>query len=271
MKICWDNLENMRYSKKTGKWYNGSGGGYIEVDSCGNCGESFLSREGNSKFCSFSCRSSGKNNPMYGKTHTDEVKKKLSNMMKKNIKNMKNIYGVDNISQLDWVKEKKGQFIINKKNISQYISKEGYELLSIDGNNKYAVMKLKCPNNHIFEIKWHSFKTGHRCVECFYDKLRNNGIKDLKSFELYKQYINNYTRISYKNYYKTINPLNLERGRGKYHLDHKYSKAQGFRDNIPSYIIGSYVNLQMLSESENCSKMDKCSITKGELFYEYFK
>jgi hypothetical protein len=52
-------------------------------------------------------------------------------------------------------------------------------------------------------------------------------------------------------------------------LDHKYSKKQGFLDEIPTRIIGSLVNLELISQSENCSKKCKCSITKEELLTNY--
>lgn len=64
---------------------------------------------------------------------------------------------------------------------------------------------------------------------------------------------------------------NQERGRYKdqYHLDHKYSKKQGFDDNINPRIIGHVVNLEWILSSINCSKRANCSITKEELLKEF--
>ena len=53
MKICWDNLEKLRYSHKTKKWYQGNAT-YILNEGCKNCGESFLQAY-DSKFCSVQC------------------------------------------------------------------------------------------------------------------------------------------------------------------------------------------------------------------------
>lgn len=53
------------------------------------------------------------------------------------------------------------------------------------------------------------------------------------------------------------------------HLDHMYSIVQGFKDCIPPWIIGSEVNLRLISRSENTSKNYKCCITKDELFEKY--
>jgi len=57
MKICWDNLEELRYNKKTGKWYKGKGPTtYIYKESCKNCGEPFLAQpHTKGKYCSNRC------------------------------------------------------------------------------------------------------------------------------------------------------------------------------------------------------------------------
>jgi len=261
----------MRYSKKTGMWYNGSGGGYIERDSCRKCGNPFLSRENGSDFCCIKCSRSGEYNGMYGKTHTEEVRNILKGNFKKAQKTIKEKYGVNNISQLEGIKKKKGQFIVNKENIRRELLEDDYELLGLSGSNKYADMKVKCYNGHIFSIKWTYYKAGHRCVECFYQRLRDNGIQDTSGFLLYKRLVEQETTKSYRKFKKIINPSNLERGRGMYHLDHKFSMAEGFKQDIDPKIIGSYINLEMLEESKNCSKAGSCSITKEELMNEYFR
>lgn len=97
MKICWDNLEKLRWSKKTGKWYKGNTT-YEYCERCGVCGESYLKRK-RELVCSYGCSSIGrvlsvetkkkigdkakirfsnpKNNPMYGKKHTEKTKEKI--------------------------------------------------------------------------------------------------------------------------------------------------------------------------------------------------
>ena len=80
MKICWDNLENLRYSKKTGKWYKGKGPTtYIYKEQCEGCNKPYLSQphtKGN--FCSNACQSINKN-PIKGK----KLSKKARENMKK--------------------------------------------------------------------------------------------------------------------------------------------------------------------------------------------
>jgi hypothetical protein len=47
---------------------------------------------------------------------------------------------------------------------------------------------------------------------------------------------------------------------GTYHLDHKYSIAEGFKNNVPVHIIGNIANLEMISARNNLSKCRACSI-----------
>jgi len=58
--------------------------------------------------------------------------------------------------------------------------------------------------------------------------------------------------------------------KGMYHLDHKFSISEGFRNNIPPYIVGSIENLEMIIGRNNLKKHRYCSITKDELIAEYF-
>jgi hypothetical protein len=116
MKICWDNLEKLRYNKKTGKWYDGLSHIYTYIESCKNCGEPFLSiyiTNNKGMYCCKSCARTGKNNPMYGKHLSEETKKKLSEMRKgENHPNWKGGVKKKNVPlydtyaiQLDWCEE----------------------------------------------------------------------------------------------------------------------------------------------------------------------
>lgn len=54
-----------------------------------------------------------------------------------------------------------------------------------------------------------------------------------------------------------------------YHLDHKYSISEGFKNNVPPKVIGSIYNLEFLLSTDNVKKGTKCSITLENL-YELF-
>jgi len=88
MRITWDNIDLFKLTKKGTFRYKNQYYILIEGKGCKNCKSPYFVRKdqiqcGNGKYCCKQCMSSGVNNPMYGKTHTDEVKKKLSINIKK--------------------------------------------------------------------------------------------------------------------------------------------------------------------------------------------
>lgn len=99
MKICWDNLEKLKYNKRTkvlyGRKYKEP---YIYMDSCKNCNESYLSQKYNiSDYCSNSCSQIGKTNPMWKHGYDNSYIYKSWQSMKQRCLNIKNhkypIYG----------------------------------------------------------------------------------------------------------------------------------------------------------------------------------
>lgn len=59
--------------------------------------------------------------------------------------------------------------------------------------------------------------------------------------------------------------------KGMYHLDHKFSIYEGFKQNVPPYIIGHINNLEMIIGRNNLSKSRKCSIELVELVDSVFE
>jgi len=52
---------------------------------------------------------------------------------------------------------------------------------------------------------------------------------------------------------------------GAYHLDHKFSISEGFKNRVPAEIIGDIKNLEFIPWEENIKKRTNCSITINEL------
>jgi hypothetical protein len=105
----------------------------------------------------------------------------------------------------------------------------------------------------------------------YWENIRGCKLEDIKTeWELYRVICYRISERHYKRYKSIINPDNLPRGKGKYHLDHRYSIMRGFKNNIPPYIISHIYNLQMLLEKDNISKDYHCDITKEELFKGIF-
>lgn len=87
--------------------------------------------------------------------------------------------------------------------------------------------------------------------------------------ELYYRLVNTYTEMTYTQHKELLDP-NGRRGQG-FHLDHRFSKAMGFQNNISPEIIGSVVNLELIPEFDNMSKGAKCSITEDVLMESYYE
>lgn len=86
----------------------------------------------------------------------------------------------------------------------------------------------------------------------------------LKQLPKFTKYKNEVVRITYR---QNIGQLSNFEKRGKagvegaYHLDHKFSILEGFKQGIDPNIIGGIKNLHFIPWQENISKGDKCSIT----------
>lgn len=109
---------------------------------------------------------------------------------------------------------------------------------------------------------WEKYREHMRC---------KMGIGEFSDFD--RESYQDYSRLAW--FYTNQNDLDLlenfdKRGRldlreDAYHLDHKFSMLEGFRQNIPPEVIGSIHNLEMIPAADNIAKSDRCSITFGEL------
>jgi hypothetical protein len=167
MKICWDNLEGLKYNKRTGKWRGNTT--YVYIESCKNCGEPFLKAEkSKGDFCCLKCSTSGKNNGMYGKNRvfSDSTKQLMSEAHKGKIQSQK---VRDKISKSNIGKIKS---IEHRRKISE--SKRSYYFRGLPFYNTYAPQLEWCekvrrnPDDpNILEVK---------CIHCdkwFIPKLQN--------------------------------------------------------------------------------------------------
>jgi predicted transcriptional regulator len=90
----------------------------------------------------------------------------------------------------------------------------------------------------------------------------------LNIFNDYKKYKNDVMRITRQQPLKELKNYN-KRGNsginGAYHLDHKYSILEGFKNGISPEIIGNIRNLEFICWEKNVKKRTECSITIKEL------
>ena len=87
--------------------------------------------------------------------------------------------------------------------------------------------------------------------------------EDKTKKEQYKDIVLDITKSNYKKYFNEIK--NANKRSMEFHLDHKYSVHNGFKNNIPPEVIGHYKNFEMLPVSENATKHISNSIDINEL------
>lgn len=121
-----------------------------------------------------------------------------------------------------------------------------------------------CSKNHTFQTTIHKLEKGIECFECSYNTRNNTLVNSgkrinpsLKSdFQYYNQKVWKFTNKNIKKY----NLENIHLRSSDYHIDHIYSIAQGFKNNIPIYLISNINNLRILEASINKQKQTRCDI-----------
>jgi hypothetical protein len=145
--------------------------------------------------------------------------------------------------------------------VSRGISKEDAEFILSAINSKkscsYALLKERYPDTYKERIQSRR------------EKLRATvgAIELLDEYESYRHEVDKYTGLSVALNIDKISNLHL-RSRD-YHLDHIYSKRQGFLDNIDPEIIGHWTNLRVVDASYNCKKQGKCDKSYKQLMEDY--
>lgn len=87
-----------------------------------------------------------------------------------------------------------------------------------------------------------------------------------ESFVSYKSSVGAYTKKSVSEY---IDVPNRGRTKGKNHLDHIFSILCGYLCDVPPFIIGSVINLQVIPGTTNSSKKSRCDISEEELYARF--
>lgn len=135
-----------------------------------------------------------------------------------------------------------------------------------NAKNKSVVI---CKKHGDFLSNPNSLKTGHGCPKCGLDVIMEKRIlsgraKPITSLSEYLIYKRQVWKESNKNYRK-FKDLYGDRN-SLYHLDHIFSILDGFNNKIDPTIIGSAINLRIISGLSNRSKNSKSHISKQELF-----
>lgn len=165
------------------------------------------------------------------------------------------------------------------QHVYDYFKKHDCELLSKRYTTTRDKLKYRCSCGNEDEISVGNFKRGKRCKKCMPDKIRKSLVdggwaipdNELSLWKLYNRKVRTLTERIYRKYKKTINPNDLPRLQGLkgYHLDHRFSVFEGFKNNIPPYVVANINNLQIVTGSDNITKGPLSSIGLYELLNDY--
>lgn len=185
----------------------------------------------------------GNLNPMFGKTLSDEHMDSLKLNVEKIKKRYPTFYTTEHIRMNNGFVE------VRCKYCSVWFKPHRYQLYerirqleSKDGNMKNF---LYCCSDHKFLCP---------------DNYRTDP-NTLKEYEIYKRQVLIITNQSLKNDILD----NIEKRGKDFHLDHKFSIIEGFKQNIKPEMIGHIKNLQIIPADKNIKKSRECSISLEEL------
>lgn len=179
-------------------------------------------------------------------------------------------YGVDNPQQSKKIKDK-----TKITNLEKYGCENVFQNDSIKNRMKRTFQKkygVKNPSqSDVIKDKkrityLEKFNSSHYLSSTYRRSYMENigewmHLNEKSDYELYSRLVWIETR---KNNIKEMSNYD-KRGVTGFHLDHKYSIFEGFKNNVPPHIIGGMKNLEFLPFAENCSKGRNCSVTLDEI------
>jgi len=226
----------------------------------------------------------------------DAIKEKRSN---NNIEK----YGVANTFELDSTKEKSKKTIRERYGVDAYSQSEEFKTKIEETNLKRFGYKSPIENPEVlarrrqtmtarwggpstFESPVLRSRAEETCIEKFgvhniflsptfisssmdkkllksHEKTWQQYIDDLPEFHDYRRKVDRITRL------QPIENLENYDKWGDYHLDHKFSVAEGFRQGVSPEVIGDITNLEFIPAVDNMRKQARCSIDKDTLLLEY--
>lgn len=191
---------------------------------------------------------------------------------KKQVASILDKYGVDNISKHPYVKEKKKETCLKNYGVEIPIFSEEVKNKSKETNIlKYG--KEYASQSSLFKSKMkvnllEKYGVDHISkLDTTKKKLKSTNVakgvwldsSHLSDFERYKRLVWSETHKHKKALLNFELRGKLSSNKDSYHIDHKYSILEGFKNGVLPTIIGNKNNLIMVPGLENIQKGSKCS------------
>jgi hypothetical protein len=197
--------------------------------------------------------------------------------------------GIINVWQREDVKEKSKQTCLKNHNVENISKSEKAKKQKVKTCLKnYGVISGFCLTEKINETMLRKYgklriTNGKKISEIrnskeFRKKMEDLGLwiplMYLSEYEIYAYNVWSITKEHIKLYGEHMK-IKLKENKfifefkNKNTIDHKFSISEGFKNKVSPEIIGSIVNLEILTASKNSSKCRKCSISLNKLLNDY--
>jgi hypothetical protein len=158
---------------------------------------------------------------------------------------------------------------VRDKRMATYKQKTGFDSWNSKSNLEgYEKWKSTCFENWNGNWPSEDNKLSQKILET---KIKNGICRNSDEISLLEKYmyeVEEHTKNNWYYFYNKINPKGKDRGKD-YHLDHIYSRKEGFDNNIPPEIIGHWTNLRLIPARENNGKSSRCDKTIEQLYEDY--
>jgi hypothetical protein len=138
--------------------------------------------------------------------------------------------------------------------------------------NAKTKSKVICPKHGKFEINANDLKSGHGCRLCAVEKNLSKRIEegkcrhpnDIPEYEKYRREVWRESNLVYSHYADELGVRDRHN-----HLDHIFSILDGWINKVDPKVLGSRINLRVISGMSNRKKNSKSDITLDELYSQY--
>jgi hypothetical protein len=199
----------------------------------------------NERWC-HSCRNSGKNNPFYGKLHTEEHKKYMAENAPARRPEVKKKLSIAHRGK------------IMSESAKQKLSESAKKQFSTPESRRLLSERIRKVYEERPELRERIREKALLQQELYRQTDEYKHWLSKKSdYELYRIEVR---RLTFENKLTILENWSKRNLYHKYEIDHIYPIRQAFKNNIPAELIGDIKNLRIIPQKENRSKSGKLTI-----------